>query len=237
MMKKLISVLACVLLALIVFTPLCSLLCTVLGYKFTLVKPAVFAIAIFALTAITVAVSILSKEIVDNKIISILISVLTPCALINTGFYIRACGSIWIVASLLICVGCGYLTIRHGQPMSVRTGAMVLTAGMLLPMALICFVLSVAGKTQNYNIINTVDSPTGAYYAEVIENDQAEKGGWMLVHIYPDKDIETPIFSVRKKPIKVYEEFYYPDEVDKKTVVVQWKDDNHLVINGNNYSF
>lgn len=236
-MKKLISVLACVLLALIVFTPLCSLLCTVLGYKFTLVKPAVFAIAIFALTAITVAVSILSKEIVENKIISILISVLTPCALINTGFYIRACGSIWIIASLLICVGCGYLTIRHGQPMSVRTGAMVLTAGMLLPMALICFVLSVAGKTQNYNIISTADSPTGAYYAEVIENDQAEKGGWMFVHIYPDKDVETPVFTIRKKPIKVYEEFYYPGEVDKKTVVVQWKDDNHLVINGNNYSF
>ena len=236
-MKRLISVLTCILLALILFSPLCSLICTVFGYKFTLVNPSVFAIAIFVLTAVTVAVSVVSKEIVENKIMCILISVLTPCAMINTGFYIRACGTLWIIASVLICVGCGYLTIRHGQPMPVKTAAMVLAAGLLLPMALICFVLTVAGRTQNYNVIDTVDSPSGAYYAEIIDNDQGEKGGWKLVHIYPDKDIETPVFVVRKKPIKLYDEFYHAGEAAEKTVVLQWKDDNHLVINGKNYSF
>lgn len=236
-MKKVLSVLSCVLLAFVVFSPVCSLICTVFGYKFTLVYPCAFAIVIFGLTAVTVLVSALSQEIVENKIICIVISALTPCALINTGFYVRSCGTLWIIASVLICVGCGYLTIRHGKPLSMRSGALVLTAGLLLPMALICFVLNVAGKTQNYIILDTVDSPSGAYYAQIIDNDQGEKGGSKMVHIYPDKDIETPIFVIKKKHIKIYEEFYEPEETDKKTVELRWKDDTHLVINSKDYSF
>ena len=236
-MKKLLSTLSCVLLALIAFSPVCSLVCTIFGYKFTLVYPGAFAIAIFALTAITVLVSILSKEILENKFICVVVSALTPMALINTGFYVRPCGTLWITASVLICVGCGYLTIRHGKPLTVRTGAMVLTAGLLLPMVFICFVLSVAGKTQNYELLDTVDSPTGAYYAEIIDNNQGEKGGTKMVQIYPDKDIETPLFHIRKKPIIIFQEYYKNNEADKLEVVMQWKDDTHLVINGENYSF
>ena len=236
-MKKLLSVLSCVLLALIAFCPVISLICYVFGYKFTLVNPGAFAIAIFVLTAITVLVSVFYKEALENITICAVVSALTPMALINTAFYVRSCGTLWIIASVLICVGCGYLTIRHGKPLTVRTGALVLTAGLLLPMVLVCFVLSVAGKTQNYSILDTVDSPTGAYYAEIIDNNQGEKGGTKMVHIYPEKDIETPIFLIRKKRIIIYEEFYNANEADEVEVVVQWKDDNHLVINGKNYSF
>ena len=236
-MKKLLSVLVCLLFALIVFSPLCSLICTIFGYKFTLVYPAAFAIAIFLLAAITVGLSIFSKEILDNKIICILVSVLTPCALINTGFYIRACGGIWIIASLLICVGCGYLTIRHGQPTDVKTGGMVLTAGLLLSMALICFVLFVAGKTQNYVVLDTVDSPGGVHYAQIIDNNQGEKGGNKMVQVYPGKDIETPIFYIKKKPIIIYDEDYKANEADEVTVDLQWKADRKLIINGKDYSY
>lgn len=236
-MKKLLSVLSCLLLALVAFCPVISLLCAVIGYKFTLVNPGVFAISIFVLTAVTVLVSVLYKEILENKIICIVISLLTPMALLNTAFYVRSCGMLWILASVLICAGCCYLTIRHGSPLTVRTGALVLAAGLLLPMALACFVLLVAGQTQNYNIIETVNSPTGAYYAEIIDNNQGEKGGTKMVHIYPEKDIDTPVFRIRKNRIIIYEEFYKANEADKVQVVVQWKDDNHLVINGKNYSF
>lgn len=236
-MKKVLSILSCLLLALIAFSPICSLICAVFGYKFTLVYPSVFAVAIFALTAVTVLISILAKEVVENKIISVVMAALTPCALINTGFYVRSCGTLWIIASVLICVGCGYLTIRHGNPPTARTGALVLTAGLLLPMVFICFVMNVAGKTQNYVVLDTVDSPSGAYYAQIIDNDQGDKGGSKMVHIYPDKDIENPVFIVKKKHIVIYEEFYKSGEADKTTVDIQWKDDTHLIINGKDYSF
>ena len=237
MMKKLLSVFACALLALLVFSPLCSLICAIFGYRFTLVNPGAFAIAIFALTAVTVLVSILCKDVLEGKIICIIASVLTPCALINTGFYVRSCGTIWIIASVLICAGCCYLTIRHGQPMTMRTAALVLTAGMLLPMALICFVMSVAGKTQNYTVLDTLDSPSGAHYAQIIDNDQGEQGGSKMVHVYTDQDLKTSVFVIRKKRIVLYDEFYQAGEADKVVVNVQWKDDNNLVINGEDYSF
>lgn len=236
-MKKILSVLSCILLALIAFSPLGSLICQILGYKFTLVNPSVFAIAIFVVTAITVLMSILSREILENKIICGIVTALAPCSLINSGFYVRSCGALWIIASVLIFVGCCYLTIRHGKPMNLRTGTMVLTAGLLLPMVFFCFILFVAGKTQNYTILDTVDSPKGAYYAQIVENDQGEKGGSKMVRIYPDKDMKTPVFVIQKKHIIIYEEFYNAGEADKVTVKVQWKDDNHLLINGKSYSF
>ena len=236
-MKKLLSILACILLVLIAFSPVFSLVCTVFGYKFTLVNPSIFAIAIFASTAVTVLLSILYGDVIEDAFTGAVMSVLTPCAIINTAFYIRSCGTIWILASVLICAGCAYLTIRHGNPMVLRTGAMVLTAGLLLPMVFICFVLSVAGKTQNYTVLDTIDSPTGAYYAQIVDNNQGEKGGTKQVQIYPDKDIETPVFAIRKKNIKIYEEFYEAGDVDEVVVEVKWVDDTHLLINGQEYSF
>ena len=236
-MKKLLSIILCLLCVLISICPVFSLICIVFGYKFTLVYPGAFAIAIFVLTAMTVLVSILYKETLENKIICILASALTPIALVNTACYIRSCGSLWLAASVLICVGCGYLTIRHGKPFTVRTGALVLSAGLLLPMALICFVLFVAGKTQNYVVLDTVDSPSGAYYAEIIDNNQGDKGGSKMVHIYPEKDIDTPVFRIRKNRIIIYEETYKANEADEVEIVVNWKDDTHLVINGKDYSF
>lgn len=236
-MKKLLSAFACILLALIVFSPLCSLICSIFGYKFTLVNPAAFAIAIFALTALTVLLSILYGKPLEGKFICVVLSALTPCALINTGFYIRSCGIIWIIASVLICAGCGYLTFRHGKPVTLKTAALVLSAGLLMPMVLICFVLTVAARTQNYVVVDEVDSPGGAYYAQIIDNDQGEKGGWKLVHIYPDNEVKTPVFEIKKKPIKIFEEYYSQGESDSTTVVIQWKDDNHLTINGDDYSF
>lgn len=236
-MKKLLSVLSCILLALIGFCPVVSLICTIFGYKFTLVNPSVFAIAIFVLTAITVLVSIFYKEVLENKVMGVIVSLLTPIALVNTAFYVRSCGTLWILASVLICVGCGYLTIRHGSPFTLRTGALVLTAGLLLPMALATFLLLVAGRTQNYTVLDTVDSPSGVYYAEIIDNNQGEKGGSKMVHIYSEKDVDTPVFLIRKKRIIIYEETYNADEADDVVVVVRWKDDKHLVINGKDYSF
>ena len=236
-MKRLLSILICVLLVLIAFSPFCTLICTIFGYKFTLVNPSAFAISIFAVTAITVLVSILSGEVLENKIVCVVAAALTPCALINSGFYVRSCGTLWIIASVLICAGCAYLTIRQGNPVNVRIGAMVLTAGLLLPMVFFCFVLSVASKTQNYIILDTVDSPTGAYYAQIIDNDQGEKGGSKMVQIYPNKDIKTPVFYIQKKRIIIYEEFYNAGEADKTVVDLEWKDDKHLLINDKNYSF
>ena len=236
-MKKILYILSCALLALIVFVPLCAAVCAIFGYKFSLVNPWLIANIIFVMTAATVLVSVIYREKIEHKIFSAVLALLTPCALINTAFYVRSCGTMWLVASLLICVGCGYLTFRHGAPVTLRAGALVLTAGLMIPMLLVCFVLNVAGKTQNYIILETVDSPSGAYYAQVINNDQGEKGGSMLVHIYADKGVENAVFTIKTKRIQIYEDIYSPEDADTKTVVVQWKNDRHLVINGKDYSF
>lgn len=231
-MKKILSVFACVLLFLIVTVPITAAVSAIFGYRLTLLMPWVFAIAILVLTAATVMLSIIVKDDVDDRIVSIVFALLTPCALINTAFYVRSCGTLWLVASLLICVGCGYLTFRRGKPLAMRAGSLVLTASLLLPMIFVCFLMLVAGRTQANTVVKTVDSPNGAYYAQVIDNDQGAMGGNTIVNVYPNKGIDTPAFKIQKKHHKVY----VGEHDDYKTMDIHWKDNSCLVINSTEYS-
>lgn len=230
-MKKILSVLACVLLLLIVFLPMGVLITSLLGYTFALTYPWVFIGAMVAVAAALVLLSALTGETVDNKIIQIVFSLLTPCALINTAFYLRACGSVWLVISLFLCVGCGYLTMRQGNPQVVRLGALVLSASLMLPMVLICFLLLVAGSTQVNTVVQTVDSPSGVCYAEVISSDQGAMGGDTVVNVHTGKEIDLGFVQIHKKHQRVY----LGKQDEYKTMDIQWKNDNCLLIDGKEY--
>ena len=200
-MKKVLSVLVCALLVLLAFVPLGVGITAIFGYSFVLANYWVFAIAEITVAAVLVLLSLVSKETVDDKISQVLFALITPCALVNTVFYVKQCGTIWLVLSLLLCVGCGYLTIRHGRPLSVRAGALVLTASLVLPVCLICVLLNAIGNAQVQHVVKSVDSPNSIYYAQIINSDQGDMGGDTIVKIYSHKGFDAGFFEVSKKPL------------------------------------
>lgn len=79
--------------------------------------------------------------------------------------------------------------------------------------------------------MKTVESPSGKYYAQVIDSDQGALGGDTLVDVYQDCEKTALIFKVDKKPQRVYS----GDWGEFENMQIDWKDDNCLVINSVEY--
>lgn len=95
---------------------------------------------------------------------------------------------------------------------------------MLLP--LILFTLSLRGLSVD-TVVQTLDSPNGTYFAQVIDSDQGAMGGATKVVVYENKQF----MGKHKKIGQVYTGKYGA----YATMEIHWKDDACLVINGVEY--
>ena len=77
----------------------------------------------------------------------------------------------------------------------------------------------------------SVESPNETYYAEVIDSNQGALGGNTFVDVYENKGLNAIIFTISKKPQRIYQgdwgEFEY--------MAISWKNDHCLVINSVSY--
>ena len=78
-------------------------------------------------------------------------------------------------------------------------------------------------------MVQTLPSPNGTYYAEVIDSDQGALGGDTLVEVYDTrKQLDLFLITVQKNPQLVY----FGDWGDFKTMTLQWESEQVLLING-----
>lgn len=155
-------------------------------------------------------------------------SIITPLSLTNAVFYVIKCPQIWMIASTFISVGCCcYLKVKYGKPLALK----VLSVLMILPFGYFCFIALIFGNIGQNTVVQTVESPSGKYYAQVIDSDQGALGGDTLVVVYQDCGVDMFLFKIDKKPKRVY----LGDWGEFKNMQLCWKDDRHLVINSIEY--
>lgn len=231
-MKKAISISAYLFIALLVLLPLGVLVSSCFGYEFELAVDTVFAV-ITALLAVGVTVLCsVAKSVSENRIDTVLFALSPLLALINAAFYLYVSSSVWVVVSMLICVGCCfYLVARYGKPKSFRIVSLVLSVLLVLPVGFIGFGFLFFGNIGQDAVIQTVESPNGAYYAEVLDSDQGALGGYTLVNVHETKSINAVVFRISKKP----QDIYYGDWGEFQDMEVYWKSENCLIINSVEY--
>ena len=230
-MKKPISILTYTLLPFLLLLPLGVTIAYNFDHTFELGNYPVFAV-ITALVVVTLAaLCTIVKEPARNLFISILFVIFAPLSLANATFYIFRNSSIWVIASMFICIiGCHYLAIRYGKTRVVKIVGLVISALMIPLIGFIAFVALVFGSVKAYDtVIQTVESPDGAYYAEVVDSDQGAMGGDTIVYVYENREVDMFIFRILKKPRRVY------DGEWKENMKIYWTDDNRLVINSTEY--
>lgn len=231
-MKKAISPLFCLLFAMTVFLPVGTIVCACFGYTFALINVSAFAVAIAVLSVCTDVLDLIFKCTVENKILQILIAAITPLSLINAVFFIFACSRILVIVSVFIsAVCCFFLTIRHGKPAVLKTVALILSALMILPIGVFSFVTTTFGNIGHETVVQTLESPNGKYYAEVVDCDQGAFGGDTTVEVYEKFKINAILFTIEKKPQYVY----FGEWGEYKDMQICWKDDRCLVINSTEY--
>ena len=231
-MKKAISILMCILLSLTILYPAGVVITACFGYSFELVSVSAFAIAIAALSVCIVVLDLICKNTLENNTIRILLAIITPLSLINAVFYIFKCSQICVIVSVLLSAGCCcYLTVKYGKPLILKVVALVLSALIILPIGFFSFIALIFGNIGQNRVVQTVESPSSKYYAQVIDSDQGALGGNVLVDVYEKSKINAILFKIEKKPQRVY----FGDWDEFENMQIHWKDDNCLVINSVEY--
>ena len=150
-------------------------------------------------------------------------AIITPLSLINAVFYIFKCSQICVIVSVLLSAGCCcYLTVKYGKPLILKVVALVLSALIILPIGFFSFIALIFGNIGQNTVVQTVESPSGKYYAQVIDSDQGALGGDTLVDVYKKSGINLILFKIEKKPQRVY----FGDWGEFENIQIHWKDDN-----------
>ena len=231
-MKKAISVLIYVLLLMIILYQAGVLITGCFGYSFKLISVSAFVIATAVLSVGIVVLDLVFKNVPKKKTMQMWLAIMLPLSLISSVFYIFECPQIQVVTSVLITAGCCcFLTIKHGKPMALKVVALILSALMVLPICSFSFFALIFGNIGHNTVVQTVESPNGKYYAQVIDSDQGALGGDTLVDVYKKGGINLILFKIEPNPQRVY----WGNWGEFRDMQIHWKDDGCLVINSAEY--
>lgn len=231
-MKKIFIVFSYVLMVLMVLLPLGTSISSLLGYTFQIASISAYTIAVASLSICTVAFSIITKGATENNVITVLFALLTPLSLLHAVFCLLYSRKLCVIVCTFICISCSlFLTIKHGKPLAFKITTLIISALLTLPVGFVFLIVLIFGDLGQNAVVMSVESPNGTYYAEVIDSDQGALGGDTFVDVYENKGLHAIIFTIAKKPQRIYQgdwgEFEY--------MAISWKNDHCLVINSVSY--
>ena len=233
-MKIAISVLMCFLLAFMLIFPLGILISFFNGYSFEMTSITAYSIILLTLSVSLAVLGIFCKKQFNVSMI-VLTSALLIQAVINSVTCIYHChDNILFLISVLSSLACSiFLVIKHIKNMALKI-VMPSIAGFLLgALAFPAFFIWMFSNFGSENIIQTYESPSGKYYADLIDDDQGALGGATDVYIYDkDSEIDFLVFKAKKKPQEIYVGRWGEFENAK----IEWKDDNCIIINSKEYN-
>ena len=230
-MKRTSLVLCSILLGLVVLFPFGMALLSYFGYTFAPSSMPAFATIVAALSVSVVVLDIIHKDTIKNKAICVLLFMIMPISLINVFIYLLKYRHLLVLLSGGVCVFCcSYLTIKYAKPLALKIVALILSALLVIPVAFF-YLLAVVFPIGQNTVVQTVESPSGKYYAQVIDSDQGALGGDTLVDVYENWEINLLLFKIEKKPKQVY----LGEWGEFRTMRIKWRDDSCLLINSIEY--
>lgn len=230
-MKSPRTILICILFVCLLLLPAATIIFACLGYMFKLTNMPTFVGFLTGLSLALLVLDIVSKDTIQNKALSILLSIMAPLSLVNAAFCIVARNHFLVLFGVWIVAGCCcYLTLRHTRPFSLKLTTIIVSGVIAMPILLFSFFSFLACITGNFvknTVVQTLDSPTGKYYVQVIDSDQGALGGNTIVYVYETKGLTTILFTIQKKPQKIY----LGEWGEYKDMEIYWDTDHYLVIN------
>lgn len=224
-MKKVISFLIFLLFTLTALYPAGSLIASCFGYSFKLMGIPVFAVS-SAIISICIVILDGVYKIAFNKLVQILLAVISPISLINVVLCVIESPQTWTIAGTLVSTGCCvYLMIKNGKPLLLKILSGAVSALMFSPVCLMCF-LSLIDFGLN-TVVETIESPSGKYYVQVVDSDQGALGGDTFVDVYKSGEVNLFLCKFEKQTQRVY----HGEWGEYENMQIYWKDDSCLVIN------
>ena len=225
-MKRAISVLGGVLLALVAIPPLVWGVSFLLGYRLFLASYPAFA-AVLALVAVSAVILCgIARWQVGNAA-AVFFALAAPFALLSAVLYLFLCSTAPVAVCMLVTVcACGCLTVRGGKPTALKVLGLIPFFLGIFPAVFFSFVMLLFGDLAENTVVQSVPSPSGAYCAEVISSDQGALGGDTFVEVYKT-GVDAGFFRISGAPRRVYR----GDWGAYRDLQLSWKNDHCLLIN------
>ena len=183
--------------------------------------------AVCAVIAIAAVIFRPDNKQKKGKIKSVFDLLLIPISFLNFVICNFAFDSVLTTMIMLVCFGsCLIVSLSNNSYRAVKYISAILTILLLIPVFLF-LPFKFFGKVT---AVLSVDSPSGKYYAEVIDDDQGALGGHSIVNVI-ERKISSPLITISSKK----QEVYYGPWGLFKDIDIYWKGDSCLVINSTEY--
>lgn len=151
---------------------------------------------------------------------------------VNLGVYVFKYGSLPIALIMGVCLIFAAVIAEKVIKGNMGKVLSVVSSGFI---CLIAVVLSFFAVSSSYLFTKRVEkfilSPDRTYYAEVINVDQGALGGDTVVYVHRSRGVNLFLLSFNKTP----QEVYIGEWGEYKTMQIEWKNENCLVIDSKEY--
>ena len=229
------SILICVLFVLVTFLPLGFIVARTFGYSFSLFSYSFFSIVTAVVSAAAAVISFFADREHIKKVYSVFASIVPIILIANYCSSFVKCSSddhftigIAMMIALLFAV---ILSLQVGKPVALNAVILATSLVAVIPFVIIVWIMSAFSDFGENTVVETIPSPDGERWVEVVDNDQGALGGATVIRVCEDKGIDLFVFQAEKLPIKIYEgEWREYEELD-----IRWKDDDCVLINSREY--
>jgi len=197
------------------------------GYTFKLTNVVTYTSVVAILSVCAVVLTFILKIELQKKSVSILLTCLPLISMINAMLLVFFHGGLLVIVNTFVSALCCFvMALFFGKHLVLKIFLLTLSVLMIFPFAYLSFISFIFGDLPHNTVVQTVESPNEKYYAQVINSDQGALGGNTLVDVYKGRKMNFIIFTLEKKPERVYEgDWGYGEHMD-----IYWKDDKCLII-------
>ena len=225
-MKKILFALSLLLFLLQLSFLLMLIPCGILDLHISLTHPLVLCVPMALLAAAVLLAAHKAGE--AGKAAAVLLALSMPLSIIDGWLIFMSavdafCGLLLTVA-VVCCLTAGHL---FGSPKALKKAGMWIVCLVFIPLYVL-LPLVVGGWGKN-TVVQTLDSPSGAYYAEHSNTDLGVSGGKTYGHICQDK-LDLGFLKLTRREMVYYNRFGGQSEPD--VLQMYWEDDSRLIING-----
>ena len=230
-MKKTLLPLTVILIVVLSFYPLMLLFCRLFELCFELTHPLALSLPTVFLALAVLAVAAKERKAGHAAAVLLAVSMILSqidflCVLLN-----REDNSLWDVLlhgiAVFCCLSAGF---AFGKPKALKIIGVILAVVLLILMFLAGWMFILMRDFGNVSSVQSLDSPSGAFYAELINDNQGALGGSTKVIVYQKKVFNGGFFKLDR-----HSAVYHGKWGEFETLQMRWKDDSTLIINGKPY--
>lgn len=230
--KTLAKIVSCIFFVVHSLIPFCLLFSNLFGFSFSLTNYTAFSVICVIVSIFTLVVVLVETELFNDKKYSVLFGVSLLFCVVTWLFFISKCGVSLSLVFLLIAFACvAVINVKLTKGKKKKVVLSLLTAVSFLFVSLFAIAFVFVGSIGASTVLDTIQSPDGIYYAEVIDVDQGAFGGNTVVKVSKKREAEILIFHFQEKGETVYiGEWNEYDDME-----IFWKENNCLSINSEEY--